>query len=48
MVESKAFPINREHHDHASHCGENDYNTNNKKDGDYYKYPNLSYFMGEL
>ena len=29
----------------VSQCGEHDYSATNKKDYDYYEYPNLSHFM---
>ena len=48
MVERKAFPSNQKHQYHVSQCGEHDCSGHNKKNGDYYDYPSLSYFMDGL
>ena len=48
MVERKAFPTNPKHQYHGSKLGEHDCGARNKKNGDYYEYPSLSHFMGEL
>ena len=47
MVEGKVFLANLKHQDRVSQCGEHDCNANNKKNGDYYEYPNLSHFTNE-
>ena len=47
MVERKAFIANPKHQKRASQCGEQDCSAYNKKNGDYYEYPSLSYFMDE-
>ena len=48
MVEKKAFPINPNLQYRVSKCEERDYSAHNNKNGDYYEYPSLSYFMDEL
>ena len=48
MVERKAFLVNPKHQDLVSQCGEHDYSTNNKKNGDYYEFTSLPHFMNEL
>ena len=48
MVEKKAFLANTKHQDHVSQCGEHDSSAHNRKNGDYYEYPCLSYFVDEL
>ena len=44
----KAFPTNPKHQYRVSQCGEHNCSANNKKNEDYYEYPNLSYFTDEL
>ena len=44
----KSFLINLKEHYRVSQCGEQDYNANNEKNGDYYKIPSLSQFTDEL
>ena len=48
MGEKKAILANPKHQYCVSLCGEHDCSANNKKNGDYYKYPTLSYFTDEL
>ena len=48
MVEGKAFLASPKHQGRVSQYGEHDCSANNKKNGDYYKYPNLSQFTDEL
>ena len=48
MVERKAFLANRKDQYHVSQRGEHDCSDHNKKNGDYYEYPSLSYFIDEL
>ena len=47
MMERKAFLENLKHQDRASQCVEPDCSANNKRNGDYNKYPSLSYVMDE-
>ena len=42
----KGFPANPKHQYHVSQCG--DCRANNKKNGDYFKYPSLSPFPKKL
>ena len=44
----KTFLANSKHQYHAPQCGDHDYPANNKKNGDYYEYQSLSYFIDEL
>ena len=44
----KAFPANPKHQYYVSQNGQHDYCANNRKNGDYYKYPSLLYFTDEL
>ena len=44
MVEWKAFLENIKLQDHVSQYGVHDYSANNKKKGNYYKYPSLPHF----
>ena len=48
MVERKAFLANPKHQYRVSKSGERDYSADNKKNGDYYGNPSLSYFTGKL
>ena len=48
MVETKACPTNPKHQHRVSQCGEHDCRANNKKNGNNYKYPSLSYSIDEL
>ena len=48
MVEKKAFLANPKHQYRVSQHGEHDCSANNKKNGDYYKYPSLSLLMDEV
>ena len=48
MVERIAFLANPKCQYHLSQCGERDCIANNKKNGDYYEHPSLSYFKDEL
>ena len=43
-----AFLGNPNHQYHVSQYGKHDYHANNKKNGDYYRYPSLSHFIDEL
>ena len=43
----KAFLANKKHQYDVSQCGEQDCCTNNKKNGDYCKYPSLSLFTNK-
>ena len=45
MVERKTFPANPKHQYSVSQRGEHDCSAHNKKNGDYYEYPGLSYFI---
>ena len=45
---NKAFLGNPNHQYHVCQCGEHDFHTNNKRNGDYYEYPSLSHFTNEL
>ena len=47
MVEGKAFFANPKHQYHVSLCGDHDCCAHNKKNGDYYESPSLSYFVDE-
>ena len=42
------FLANPKHQCRVSQCREYDCGANNRKNGDYYKYPSLSYLMDEL
>ena len=44
----KAFLANPKLQYHVSQCEEHDCHANNKKRGDYYEYPSLSYLTDEL
>ena len=48
MPKRKAFLANPKRQDHVSQCGEQDCSANNRKNGDYYEYISLPYFMKEL
>ena len=48
MVEGEAFLANLKHQYRVSECGEHDCTPYNKKNGDYYAYQCLPYFMDEL
>ena len=48
MVERNAFLANAKYQYHVSQCEEHDYSANNKNNGDYYKYTNLSHLTDEL
>ena len=48
MVEKKGFLENPKHYYCVSQYGDHDCSAYNKKNGDYYEYPGLSYFMEEL
>ena len=45
---NKSFLAKLKHQDRVSQYGEHDCSAQNKKNGDYYKYPSLSYLMDEL
>ena len=47
MLERKAFLANPNHQYRLSQCREHDCSANNKKNGDYYDYLRLPYFIGE-
>ena len=47
MVERKAFLTNPKHQHHLPQRREHDCSAYNKKNGDYYEYPSLSYFTDE-
>ena len=47
MVERKAFSTNSKLQYHVSQYGDHDCSAHNKKNGDYYEYPRLSYFTDE-
>ena len=44
MMERKAFPTNPKHQYRVPQCGEHDCSATNKKNGDYYENPSLTYF----
>ena len=44
---NKAFLENPMHQNHVSLYGDRDCHANNKRNGDYYEYPNLSHFPNE-
>ena len=44
----KALLANPKHQYHVSQCGQRDCHGSNKKNGDYFEYPSLSYFTKEL
>ena len=44
----RALLVNQKHQCHVSQRGEQDCHTNNKKNGDYYKYRSLSHLMDEF
>ena len=48
MMGKKAFPANLKHENYVSQWGEHGYSAHNKKNGDYFEHPSLSYFMNEL
>ena len=48
MVGGKAFVANPKHQYPVSQYGEHDCSANNKMNGEYYRYPSLSYFMDKL
>ena len=48
MIERKAFLANPKQQYYVSQYGEHESNANNKKNGDYNKYPSLSHFIDEL
>ena len=47
MVERIVFLANQKHQYRVPQRGEHDCSADNKKNGDYYKYPSLTHFMGE-
>ena len=47
-MEEQAFLVNPTHQYRVSECGGHDCSANNKKDGDYYKYPSLPHFTNEV
>ena len=47
-MEGKPFLANAKNHYHVSQYGEHDRSANNKKNGDYYEFPSLTYFTNEL
>ena len=48
MVERKAFIINPKHQYQVRQYREHDCSANNKKKGDYNRYPSFSHFTNEL
>ena len=44
----KAFPANPKHQYRVSHYRVQNFNANNKKNGDYFEYQSLSHFTDEL
>ena len=47
MVERKALLANTKHQYRVSQYAEQDCGAHNEKNGDYYKYPSLTYFTNE-
>ena len=48
MIERKGFLENPKHQYHVSEWEDRDCSAHNKKNGDYYGYPNLSHFKDKL
>ena len=48
MVERNASLADPKHQYRVAQCGEPDYYTTSKKNGDYYEHPSLSHFTDEL
>ena len=47
-MEKKAFRAIQKHQYLVSQCEKHDWSADNKKNGDYYKYPSLSYLTDEI